>query len=110
VNDAPGMTNPLPSLDPTQLATVTGGGGFFSNMWNTAMNTIGYAGPSAASDAPGAILPAAGAAALAPQGMARNGLINSLANGGTSPAQQNAAFNRYSSGPGQKLAGHVSKW
>jgi hypothetical protein len=96
----------IETIDSESLKVVHGGG-WWQNAKNTFWNTIGYAGPSGASDVAGAIPAAAGAAMLAPQGMSRNQLVNSLADPKSTPAQTNSAFSRYSSGPGQRLVGHL---
>lgn len=89
---------------------MAGGQNSFQRAWDTALDTFGYAGPSGASDTTSAMLPAAGAAALAPQAKARNNLIETLANPTATRGQQDAAFDRYHNGPGQKLARQVSGW
>lgn len=100
----------FPTIQLDQLSTACGGAGFLRRAWDTAVNTFGYAGPAGASEAASAMQPAAGALALGPQGAARNNLINTLASPTSSGGQQDAAWDRYSNGPGQKLAKQVSGW
>ena len=91
------------SIDDCDLEQVTGAG--FGEWF---MNTIGYAGPSGASEAAAAIQPAAGVMAIAPQARNRNALIRDMAQNGGNYSEAN--FDRYNNGQAAKLSRAVGRW
>lgn len=96
-------TSRLQSVDLDTLDGVVGGG-FLSWL----QNTIGYGGPSGASEAASAIQPAAGVMAIAPQARNRNALIRDMAQNGGNYSESN--FTRYNYGKAAQLSRSVGKW
>lgn len=94
----------LVTLSELALDGVCGGNGFTD--WLS--NTLGYAGPSVASEAASTIQPAAGVMAIAPQARNRNALIRDLAQNGGNYSEAN--FDRYNNGKAAQLARKVGQW